>query len=173
MKSERFSKYETIIYEKEDTIGIVRLNRPERMNALNSKLLEEIKDIIDNVVKKDKEIGALIITGNEKYFSAGADITTLSSLSTSQEAYEFTMWIKEVFNSIENLDKAVIAAIDGYALGGGLELAISCDIIIASERAKLGVPEVNLGAFPAAGGTQKLPRMIGLAKAKEDRKSVV
>jgi enoyl-CoA hydratase/3-hydroxyacyl-CoA dehydrogenase len=156
---------ETVRLTKDDNIAIITMNRPEAMNALNSKVLSDLNDIVDSV-QKDNDITAVIITGEGKAFVAGADIKEMMDKNPI-EARKFTLLGQEVFRKIENMNKPVIAAVNGFALGGGCELALSCDIILASENAKFGLPEVGLGIHPGFGGTQRLPRLIGKAKAKE------
>ncbi len=150
---------------KDNFLGYVQINRPEALNALNSKLLRDLEDAVEEL-GKDEEIRALIITGNGNAFVAGADIKEMMG-QTLEESREYTRYGQEVFSKIENLNKPVIAAVNGFALGGGCELALACDIIVASEKAKFGLPEVNLGIHPGFGGTQRLPRLIGRARAKE------
>ncbi len=155
-----------VIVEKENNIGTISINRPDALNALNSDTLSDIKTAIEQV-KDDDEISIVIITGvGEKAFVAGADIKEMKDM-TPLEARKFMHFGQGVFSDIDNLPKPTIAAVNGYALGGGCELALSCDMIIASEKAKFGLPEVTLGIHPGFGGTQRLPRLIGSAKAKE------
>lgn len=155
-----------IIFEKKDNIAWIILNRPEKLNALSIKMLEEISTII-NKIEEDPEIKCVVITGSrEKSFCSGADISIFPSL-TPIEAEDFSRKGQEVFSKIEDSSKIFIAAINGYCLGGGLELAIACDFRIASENAEFGSPEINLGLIPGWCGTQKIPRLIGLSKAKE------
>ncbi len=155
-----------IIFEKKDNIAWIKLNRPEKLNALTIEMLEEISIIIDKI-EEDPEIKCVIITGSgEKSFCSGADISIFPSL-TPIEAEEFSRKGQKIFSKIENSSKIFIAAINGYCLGGGLELAIACDFRIASENSEFGSPEINLGFIPGWCGTQKLPRLIGLSKAKE------
>lgn len=155
-----------VILEKENNIGIISINRPDALNALNSDTLSDLKTAIEQV-KNDDEISIVIITGvGEKAFVAGADIKEMKDMSPL-EARKFMHFGQSVFNDIDNLPKPTIAAVKGYALGGGCELALSCDMIIASEKAKFGLPEVSLGIHPGFGGTQRLPKLIGSAKAKE------
>lgn len=154
-----------VILEKKGHIGILTLNNPQSLNALNTKFMEEIERGIDQAVA-DEDIYVLIITGSGKAFIAGADIKEMISLS----AVETLAWAQlgsQLNRKLEQMRIPVIAAINGYALGGGLELAMACDIRIASEKAKLGLPETGLGVTPGAGGTQRLPRIVGMAKAKE------
>lgn len=157
---------ETILFQEIEDVAVVTLNRPARLNALNHKLLEELTKLIDEVGSKDG-LKAIVITGGEKVFCAGADINMFPELKTPEEAYHFVQMIKYSLGSLKRVSKPVIAAICGYCLGGGLELSLCCDIRIAAEDAQFGVPEINLGAFPAAGGTQMLPRLVGVAPAKE------
>ncbi|UCE75032.1 MAG: enoyl-CoA hydratase/isomerase family protein [Methanomassiliicoccales archaeon] len=141
------------------------MDRPEALNALNSKVLSDLKDITRQV-EQDREITAVIITGEGKAFVAGADIKEMLKKNPI-EARKFTQLGQAVFRDIENMNKPVIAAVNGVALGGGCELALACDIILASNKARLGFPEVGLGIHPGFGGTQRLPRLIGKAKAKQ------
>ncbi len=158
--------YETLIVEKQDNIAIVTINRPKVLNALNATVMEELEKVFSEL-KNDPEVGAIIITGaGEKAFVAGADISGLVDLD-ALEGKRFAEKGQSVFNLIENLGKPVIAAINGFALGGGCELAMACTIRIASEKAKLGQPEVNLGIIPGYGGTQRLPRLVGKGRAME------
>jgi enoyl-CoA hydratase len=155
-----------VTVEKENYIGIVSVNRPDALNALNYETLSDISTAIKNM-ENDENISVVIITGaGEKAFVAGADIKEMKDM-TPLEARTFMHFGQSVFNEIENLPKPTIAAVNGYALGGGCELAISCDMVIASENANFGLPEVGLGIHPGFGGTQRLPRLIGAAKAKE------
>ncbi len=158
-------KYETLLYEKEQFIATVTIIRPERMNAINSKLLEELGHIIDQIATDD-EVRVMIITGGEKCFSAGLDLSELK-FGTVFDARERNRAFHAVFNKIEDLEKPVIGAVSGVALGGGFELCLACDLLIASDTARLGLVEINLGALPGGGGTQRLPRLIGVNKAKE------
>lgn len=151
--------------ERRGPVGIITLNRPEKMNALNKTVVEELTKIIAEY-QRDKEIRAVIVTGGEKIFGAGADIDEIVALEDVYAAYHFSMEIQNLFTAIENLPKPVIAAIAGVALGGCLELALACDIRIASDDARLGLPEINLGLLPGAGGTQRLPRLVGSGQAR-------
>ncbi len=158
--------YENILYEKEGKIGIITINRPDKLNSLNRKTMEEIHDAFLHA-GSDASIGVIILTGSgTKAFVAGADIKELSVL-TPIGAKDFALYGQMVFNRIELLGKPVIAAINGFALGGGCELAMACTIRIASEKAKLGQPEVNLGLIPGYGGTQRLSRLVGKGRAME------
>jgi len=159
-------EYKFIIFEKKEHIAKVIINRPQQLNALNLDVLKEIECALYEV-KESSHIYVLIITGaGEKSFVAGADITSMKDM-TVQEAIEFATLGQRIFNSIEDLPIPVIAAVNGFALGGGCELALACDIVIASSKAKFGQPEVNLGVIPGFGGTQRLPRIVGKNKAKE------
>ncbi|HSR19079.1 MAG TPA: enoyl-CoA hydratase-related protein [Ignavibacteriaceae bacterium] len=149
-----------------DAIAVVSINRPEKLNALNSETIEELKNILFEI-DKNVIIKAVILTGSgEKAFAAGADIQELSRLNIV-EGKIFSEKGQEVFNLIENFSKPVIAAVNGYALGGGCELALACHFRIASENAKFGQPELNLGIIPGFGGTQRLTRLINSGRAME------
>ncbi|AND86049.1 short-chain-enoyl-CoA hydratase [Clostridium tyrobutyricum] len=157
---------ENVILKEENGIAEIIINRPKALNALNSETLKELGSIIDDIHVNDN-IKAVIITGSgEKSFVAGADIAQMSKLN-SIEATKFSRLAQNVFSRIENLPKLVIAAVNGFALGGGCELAMACDIRFASKKAKFGQPEVNLGILPSFGGTQRLPRLVGKGIAKE------
>lgn len=151
--------------EKEDGVGILTISRPQALNALHTDLLIEMHKVLAGI-HYDEEIRVLIITGEGKAFVAGADISEMAGMS-SLDAREFALLGSSVFSTIEEMEKPVIAAVNGFALGGGCELALACDIRLASEKAKLGQPEVGLGITPGFGGTQRLMRIIGPAKAKE------
>lgn len=159
--------YKFIILKKESDIATIIFNRPKQLNALDIPTLLEVESAVEDV-QRDKEIRVLIITGSgDKSFVAGGDIADLNSRNAIGHRDEFATIIHRVFNKIADLEKPVIAAVNGYALGGGTELLCSCDLRIASENAKFGLPEINLGIFPGAGGTQRLARQIPLCKAKE------
>jgi enoyl-CoA hydratase len=158
--------YKYLLLEKEDGIGILYINRPEAMNALNTGVLEEIIKAVGEI-SSDDEIQVLIITGaGDKSFVAGADIKEMHVL-TAVEGREFGYTGQAAFRAIEKLEKPVIAAVNGFALGGGCELAMAADIRLASDKAKFGQPEVGLGITPGFGGTQRLPRLIGEGRAME------
>lgn len=158
-------KYKNITFKHENGIGIITIDRPDKMNALNNETLNELNEVLDKVKKDHTHV--LIITGKGgKAFVAGADIEELHE-QNKQSGYEFALFGQSIFSKIENLGKPVIAAVNGYALGGGCELALACHIRIASQNAKFGQPEVKLGIIPGYGGTQRLPRIIGIAKAIE------
>lgn len=159
-------EYSTLIFERRDGgIGVLTINNPATLNALNTTTLVELENAISEAAA-DNEIKVLIITGAGRSFVAGADIAEMSG-KTAAEGREFGQLGARVFRSIEQLSKPVIAAVNGFALGGGCELAMACDIRVASTKAKFGQPEVGLGIIPGFSGTQRLPRLIGPGKAKE------
>lgn len=159
-------EYQNILVTREAHIGIVTFNRPQVLNALNHVTMAELSAAIDEL-GSDVSVRCIILTGaGPKAFVAGADINELRSLGGSTEAASFADWGQRILFKIENLDKPVIAAINGYALGGGCELAMACDIRVAADTAKLGQPEINLGIIPGYGGTQRLPRLVGKGRAK-------
>ena len=151
--------------ELDGAMAIVTMARPKAMNALNNQTLGELDALFD-YFRKDKEILGVIITGEGKAFVAGADISQMNGYNAEQ-GRDYADYAQSVFNKIEALEKPVIAAVNGYALGGGCELSMSCDIRIASEKAVFGQPEVNLGVIPCFGGTQRLSRLVGTGIAKE------
>ena len=151
--------------EVEGAIAIVTMARPKAMNALNNQTLGELESLFD-YFKKDKDIFGVIITGEGKAFVAGADISQMNGYNAEQ-GREYADYAQSIFNKIEALEKPVIAAVNGYALGGGCEISMSCDIRIASDKAVFGQPEVNLGVIPCFGGTQRLSRLVGTGIAKE------
>jgi len=153
-----------LLYTKEEGIGIITLNRPEVMNAINYEVLKELSTLIDTIAA-DNDVKAVILTGSRKFFAAGADISYMSQ-ANNLEVEAFVNFAHEVMNKITELDKPVIAAVAGLALGGGCELILSCDIRIAAEGAKIGLPEINLGLYPGGGGTQRLARLVGSGWAK-------
>lgn len=158
--------FENILLEKDGAVAVVTINRPKALNALNAATLEELDRAFAELAE-DKAVSAVIITGaGDKAFVAGADISFMKDLSPL-EARNFALLGQAVFNRIENLPQPVIAAVNGFALGGGCELACACDIRLASENAKFGQPEVNLGVPPGFAGTQRLPRLVGKGLAKE------
>lgn len=157
---------ENILLEREDGIAVITINRPKVLNALNADTLKELEAAFEEV-ENDDQVRAVILTGaGEKAFVAGADIAFMSNLAP-MEAVKFARIGQKVFSKIENLSKPVIAAINGFALGGGNELAMACDIRVASEKARLGQPEVQLGLIAGFGGTQRLTRLVNPGLAKE------
>jgi enoyl-CoA hydratase len=156
--------YSNILVERRGAVGIVTLNRPQALNALNAALVAEIGAAFDDL-EADPAIGAIVLTGNEKAFAAGADIKEMAD-KTYMQAYAED-FITRGWERVAQCRKPVIAAVGGFALGGGCEVAMMCDIVIAAENAKFGQPEINLGTMPGAGGTQRLPRFIGKAKAMD------
>jgi len=158
--------YENIIYEVDEGIATITFNRPKALNALNGALLADLSDALDQVAA-DEDIRVLILTGaGDKAFVAGADISELATFNPLS-AKKFAGFGQNVINKLQELPIIVIAAVNGFALGGGTEMAIACDFIYASENAKFGQPEINLGLIPGFGGTQRLPRLIGTNMAKE------
>ena len=158
------SSYQNILVEVRDRIGLIRLNRPQRMNALNDELARELEQALV-VFDGDASVGAIIITGNHQVFAAGADIGAMAEMRYD-EAYG-SNFISRSWEAVRHVRKPVIAAVAGYALGGGCELAMMCDLIIAGDNAKFGQPEVTIGTMPGMGGTQRLPRAVGKAKAMD------
>ncbi|AET66521.1 enoyl-CoA hydratase/carnithine racemase [Desulfosporosinus orientis DSM 765] len=157
--------YETIRVEIEEGIATITLNRPEVLNALNSQVFNELAAAAKNL-GEDEGVRGVILTGGEKVFAAGADIKQMASLN-AVEVVKSIRPSRIAFNLIENLQKPVISAIAGYALGGGCELSLTTDVRIAADNAQFGLPEIKLGILPGGGGTQRLPRLIGAGKAKE------
>ncbi len=156
--------YEFILAQTRGKVGLITLNRPKQMNALNPKLMQELADAM-YAFDADDAVGAIVITGNETAFAAGADIVAMKDWDFI-EVYRAD-YITRDWEHIRKIRKPVIAAVAGYALGGGNELAMACDIVIAADNAKFGQPEINLGIIPGAGGTQRLPRAVGKAKAMD------
>ncbi|WNJ17277.1 enoyl-CoA hydratase-related protein [Pontibacter sp. G13] len=158
--------YTTLATEKRNHTLIITLNRPDKLNALNQDLLKELKEVIDNLQEDADILGAIITGAGDKAFAAGADIQEFIGLSEEQAA-EVSRFGQQVFFAIENSHKPIIAAINGYALGGGCELAMACHMRIAAEGARFGQPEVKLGLLAGYGGTQRLAQLIGKGKATE------
>ena len=156
--------YECILTEKDGAVGVITLNRPEALNAFNNQLMNELTDAVKKF-EADGEVGCMVITGSEKAFAAGADIKEMASKDYMEVFTED--FITSNWEEVTRARKPVIAAVAGYALGGGCELALMCDFIIAADNAKFGQPEVSIGAMPGAGGTQRLARFIGKSKAME------
>ena len=155
--------YETVLVEKLDSVALITLNRPKALNSINMQLISDLNKAVV-AANEDNDVGAIVLTGSKKAFAAGADIKMMEPLSFA-DTYKTGL-----FNDMENMTKAkkpIIAAVNGFALGGGCELAMMCDIIYAGDRAKFGQPEITLGVLPGAGGTQRLTRSVGKSKAME------
>ena len=158
--------FENLLYKKRDGIGFVTVNRPEKLNALNRKTMDELEECFQEI-ESDDEVRVVILTGaGEKAFVGGADINELA-VQTPVEGKEMSVRGQKTLDLIEHLGKPVIAAVNGYALGGGCELALACTLRVASENARLGQPEVKLGLIPGYAGTQRLPRLVGRGRALE------
>lgn len=156
-------KLETLRYEVSDRIALVTVNRPEERNCINDRMIDEMYRVLDRV-REDADVGAMIITGaGEKAFVSGADIKRIAQRRRKEALQGLN---NRLFAAIEALEKPTIAAVNGYALGGGFELALACDIRVAAEGARFGLPETKLGIIPAAGGTQRLPRAVGWSRAR-------
>jgi enoyl-CoA hydratase len=158
--------FETLLFEVEENIAIITINRPDKMNALNADVIQELSKAIDEV-EKNQDIRSAIITGAGKAFVAGADISEFPSMDPAAGKALAETGAEHVFNKIENCSKPVVAAVNGFALGGGCELAMACHFRVASEKAKFGQPEVNLGLIPGYGGTQRLTALVGKGRAME------
>ena len=156
--------YEFVLAERKGRVGLVTLNRPKQMNALNAKLMQELAQAL-YAFDADAEVGCIVLTGSDKAFAAGADIAAMKDYSY-MDAY-MSDYITRDWEHIRRIRKPVIAAVAGYALGGGCEVAMMCDMVIAADNAKFGQPEINLGIMPGSGGTQRLPRAVGKAKAMD------
>jgi enoyl-CoA hydratase len=159
-------EFKYIVYEKSEGIATITLNRPEALNAFSREVVEEILQALEDV-RNDENVRVVVLTGaGEKAFSAGADIKSMSGM-TVLKARGLSLMGEKLCVALENFEKPVVAALNGYALGGGLEVAMSCDLCIASENARMGQTEINIGLIPGWGGTQRLTRLIGRTKAKE------
>ena len=156
--------YENILTETRGRVGLITLNRPKQLNALNDALMNELGDAL-LAFDADAGIGAIVLTGSEKAFAAGADIGAMASWSY-MDVYK-SDYITRNWEAVKKVRKPVIAAVAGFALGGGCEIALACDIVIAADTAKFGQPEIKIGVMPGAGGTQRLPRAVGKAKAMD------
>ena len=157
-------EFEHLDYRVEEGVAVITIRRPEVLNALSTALLRELAEVPE-LVAEDSSVRAVIFTGEGKAFVAGADIPEIAGLSDVFVAREFSLLGQDVMNAIAAMPVPTIAAINGYALGGGLELALACDLRVAARKAKLGLPEVGLGLIPGFGGTQRLPRIVGLGRA--------
>lgn len=167
-KTERFKEETTMAFvtlEQKGPVAVITMNRPEALNALNDQVLRDLDAVLDQV-EENEDILTVVLTGAGRSFVAGADIGQMSQLTAAQ-AKAFGVLGNRVFLKLENLTKPTIAAVNGFALGGGCELAMACDIRLASEKAKFGQPEVGLGITPGFGGTQRLPRIVGASRAME------
>ena len=159
-------EFKYILYEKSEAIATITLNRPEALNAFSEEVIEEVLQAVEDA-KNDESIRVAVLTGaGEKAFSAGADIKAMKGMN-ALKARELSLMGEKLCCTLENMEKPVIAAMNGYALGGGLEVAMSCDLRIASENARMGQTEINIGLIPGWGGTQRLTRLVGVGKAKE------
>jgi enoyl-CoA hydratase len=158
------NKYTTLSCDTANGIATIKINRPEAMNALNSTVLQELRELLD-YIDYDNEVRAAIITGEGKAFVAGADVGAMAEQDVISSR-SFTALGHGVMDKIERMEKIVVAAVNGFALGGGCELAMACDLRFASENARFGLPEVGLGIIPGFGGTQRLPRLVGEGNAK-------
>ena len=160
--------YKTILVEKKNGVAKITLNRPQVLNAINKDVIQDLSLALEDI-RKDENVRVVVITGaGDRAFSAGADISMLKEIKTPVEARELT-WsaVEKVLKAIESLEKPVVAAINGLALGGGCELAMACDIVVASDKARFGQPEINLGILPGWGGMSRLAMIVGFHKAKE------
>ena len=155
--------YDNILFDTKDGVGVITLNRPKALNALNEALITDLNDALDKL-EADEKIGCIVITGSEKAFAAGADIKDMETMDSVQ-AYQDDFIMS--WERVSRTRKPVIAAVAGYALGGGCELAMMCDFILAADTAKFGQPEINLGVMPGAGGSQRLTRFVGKSKSME------
>src|SRR5262245_38847445 len=156
--------YDTILVETRGRVGLIRLNRPKQLNALDDALMDELGEALAKF-DADEAIGAIVLAGSDKAFAAGADIGAMKEWSY-MDVYR-SQYISRNWERMKSIRKPVIAAVAGYALGGGCELALMCDIVIAADTARFGQPEIKLGTIPGAGGTQRLPRAVGKAKAMD------
>jgi enoyl-CoA hydratase len=159
-------EFKFIVYEKSEGIATITLNRPEALNAFSKEVVSEVLQALEDI-RSDESVRVVILTGaGEKAFSAGADIKAMIGMN-SLKAKELSLMGEKLCLALENLEKPVIAALNGYALGGGLEVAMSCDLRVASENSRMGQTEINIGLIPGWGGTQRLTRLVGRTKAKE------
>lgn len=157
---------QTLLYREDGPVATLRLYRPEKKNSLNGQMRQEMAALLDDLAR-NRAIRAVVITGGDDIFCAGADIGEMGGTASAEAAYQHAREFQLLFDQVQSLPQPVIAAVCGWALGGGCELALACDFRIASESARFGLPEIKIGAFPGGGGTQRLARLIGVAKAKE------
>lgn len=158
--------YQALLLEREDAVLTIIINRPAQMNAMDLNAIAELVRALQGA-DQDEGVRVIIITGSDKFFCTGADISGAAKVSSAAEGYQFSKNYQNGFAQVEEVGKPVIAAVRGYALGGGMELALACDLRIVAEEARLGVPEIKLGALPGGGGTARLPRLIGPHRAME------
>lgn len=158
--------FKEILFEKKDHYAIIKLNRPKSLNAITSSMLSEINSAL-NLIKSEGGIRVALLTGHETFFSAGVDIKELATIETPEDAHRLTDHIRRCYNRLAACPIPLVAVVSGVTFGGGLELALACDFIIASDTAKFAFPEIKLGLMPGAGGTQRLPRLIGPARASQ------
>ena len=155
-----------LLYEKNEGVGIITLNRPKMMNALSDEMMMELDQLLDQIAS-DEDIRVLVLTGSEKFFAVGADINEVTKIASSMDAHCFATKVQSLLRKLSNLPRPVIAAVSGMALGGGCEICLACDVRIAAENASFGLPEIKIGLLSGAGGTQRLPRLVGIGRAKE------
>jgi enoyl-CoA hydratase len=158
--------YQTLRYGEDGAVATIQLNRPAKKNSINAQMRTEMEALLRDLTRK-ASIRAVVITGGDEIFCAGADIGEIEGTGSAEAAYQHAREFQILFDQVESLPQPVIAAVSGWTLGGGCELALAADFRIASETAHFGLPEIKIGAFPGGGGTQRLPRLIGVAKAKE------
>lgn len=158
--------YQMFTVEREEKIAVVGINRPAKMNAINSQLLDEMNVLLDEIAE-DEGILAVVLKGSEKFFAAGGDLGEMNEFRSVMEGFRYGSDVQHAFTKLANLPQATIAAVSGVAFGGGCELCLACDIRIAAENARFGLPEITVGVLPGGGGTQRLPRLIGAGRAKE------
>ncbi len=158
--------YQTLRYQEEGAVATIQLNRPQKKNAFNAQMRIEMGTLLHDLAEKT-DVRAVVITGGDEIFCAGADIGEIEGTTSAEAAYKHAREFQLLFDQVQALPQPVIAAISGWALGGGCELALAADFRIASDTARFGLPEIKIGAFPGGGGTQRLSRLIGIAKAKE------
>jgi enoyl-CoA hydratase len=158
--------YQTLQYREDGAVAAIQLNRPQKKNSFNAQMRQEMESLLHDLAR-NPAIRAVVVTGGDEIFCAGADISEMGGPANAESSYHHAREFQILFDQVESLPQPVIAAVSGYALGGGCELAIAADFRIASDTARFGLPEIKIGAFPGGGGTQRLTRLIGAAKAKE------